>query len=91
MESILTIKRAYAKFIEYLNTLKIISQKNRYRYIRIAMEDTCSEKKTMQVRAVLDNVSTARLRLLEKRFTDKTVTKVKSSKPKKYISLSIIG
>ena len=52
------------------------------------MEDTCSEKKTMQERAVLDNVSTIRLTLLEKRFTNKTVTKVESSKPKKYISLS---
>ena len=53
------------------------------------MEDTsCSEKKTMQERAVLNSVSTTRLRLLEKRFTNKTLTKVENSKPKRYISLS---
>ena len=53
------------------------------------MEDTSYEKKTMQrERAILDGISTTKLRLLEKRLTNKTATKVKSSKPKKYISLS---
>ena len=52
------------------------------------MEDTCSEKKTIQERVVLNSVSTTRLSLLEKRFTNKTLTKAENSKPKKYISLS---
>ena len=47
------------------------------------MEDTCSEKKTMQERVVLNSVSTTRLSLLEKRFTNKTLTKAENSKPKK--------
>ena len=87
MESIPTIKHAYIEFIEYLNTLKTNSKSVRKVDIgSITIEDTKNgryEKKTMQEwTTVLDNISTTKLRLLEICLTNKTATKVKSSKAK---------